>query len=113
MRFVLATLAMLFASPLMTSAFAADITPGSTVKLLSDLPLRTEPPGGLFGLKGDRTGTSSANAQYKVLDTKKIMTIGGGQQWLKVEDQTDTNKTGWIYYGPLDTPTGNAVQVAR
>jgi hypothetical protein len=87
---------------------AEDINTGAPVKLLTDLPLRTEPPGGLFGLKGERIG-SAQKGQYTVVDTKSIMTVSGGQHWLKVQDRNDPSKVGWIYFGPIGSTVGNAV----
>jgi len=92
---------------------AIDITAGSTVKVLTALPLRTEPPGGLFGFKGTRIGEVAANGIYKVLETKSITTVGGGEEWIKVQDPANQNKAGWIYYGQKNALTGNAVVIGR
>jgi hypothetical protein len=78
---------------------------GDMVAPNNELPLRTNPPGTFFQGKGDRIGTVSPRERYWVLERKSVPTVGGTEEWLRVQGVDDPNKQGWIYAGKGDQQT--------
>ncbi len=92
---------------------AQEIKPGATITPKGNLPLRSAPPGGLIGLKGDEIGTATPSVQFKVLETKDISTVAGGQKWIKVQQMNNTANVGWIFTGPSEKPDSNITMLSR
>jgi hypothetical protein len=73
----------------------------------ANLPLRDAPPGGVIGLKGDTIGQATPATTYRVIDTKTISTVLGGENWLKVQRVDDPAKQGWLFSGTKADPVAN------
>jgi hypothetical protein len=77
------------------SAFGQQVVTPQSV-----LPLRASPPGTFFQGKGAEIGTTVPNEAYRVLEERSVPTITGSQRWLRVESETVTSNSGWVYAGP-------------
>ena len=91
--------AVLFVLAPLAPATAEEIGPGAVVTPKAALPLRTSPSAGLFGFKGDAIGTAAPTTRFRVIELRNISTVGGTQQWLKLQNVGDISQQGWVFSG--------------
>lgn len=70
---------------------------GQLVAPETSLPMRASPPSLFFTPPGDPVGEAAPKQQYRILEQRKIPTIFGSQQWLKIENTQQPAARGWIY----------------
>ncbi len=87
-------------------AWSQDLS-GQLIAPAPNLPMRASPPSMFFTPPGDQIGATVPKQEYRILEQRRIPTIFGGQQWLKIENAQQPEKRGWIYSGSGDDPAAN------